>query len=109
MTTGKPAVCSAAVSRCRRGKDADTSDFRHMQICPTAANAAGYFSLPCVKGGGTAYAVTEGLSHYYFHNNLSVAFGTGSPTQGSLRCGGTVRRQKLLLNHLVSRWFSENQ
>ena len=30
---------------------------------------AGYVSLPCVKGGGTAYAVTEGLSHFTLRNN----------------------------------------
>ena len=54
-------------------------NFRHLQICPTTANASGYVSLPCVKGGGTAYAVTEGLSHYDLPNNPSCAFGASSP------------------------------
>ena len=41
-------------------------NFRHLQIYPTTANASGYVSLPCVKGGGTAYAVTEGLLNLIF-------------------------------------------
>ena len=32
----------------------DRRNFRHLQICSTVTNTAGYVSLPCVKGGGTA-------------------------------------------------------
>ena len=55
---------------------------RNLQIFSTASDAAGYFRLPCVKGGGTAYAVTEGLSHYYLQNNPSVSFADSSPYTG---------------------------
>ena len=33
---------------------------RYLQICYATANAEVYFRLLCAKGGGTAYAVTQG-------------------------------------------------
>ena len=36
--------------------------FRHLHH---SRKCGGTLCLPCAKGGGTAYAVTEGLSHYY--------------------------------------------
>ena len=79
---------------------------RHLQICPTAANAAGYFSLPCAKGGGTAYAVPQGRHTVISQTIPQSPSAPFSLTQGSLRCGGNNHRQKSLLNRLVSRQFS---
>lgn len=58
--------------------------FRHLQICPTSANAAGRFRLSCEKGGGTAYAVTEvlaGIVSLLLPNSPSVALAPASHTQ----------------------------
>ena len=77
MTTGKSGVPTAAVSRCRRRGES-------LPILPSFANlphsrkCGGVLCLPCAKGGGTAYAVTEGLSYCDFPNNPSVAFGDSS-------------------------------
>ena len=90
--------------------------FRHLQICRTAANAAGRFRLSCEKGGGTAYAVTEvlevlaGIVSLLPPNSPSVAFGTGFPyTTKSLRRGGISKRQNPLSNTLSTGGFRKTE
>lgn len=101
-------VCLFYIGKRRKGRLPSAAGlrirryFRHLQICRTAANAAGRFRLSCEKGGGTAYAVTEvlaGIVSLLLPNSPSVACGAGSPyTTKSLRRGGISKRQKSLLN-----------
>ena len=104
--TKKRTISAAAGLRVRRY-------FRHLQICRTAANAAGRFRLSCEKGGGTAYAVTEvlaGIVSLLPPNSPLVAFGAGSPYTTK---GPPPRRDfkaaKDSLEHLVNRRLSEDR
>ena len=54
-----------------------------MQTCPTATNVATIFSLPCVKGGGTACRDGGIVFSLIFHeNNPSVSSADSSPYTG---------------------------
>lgn len=61
MIAGKVGGLLSPVRVCYR-EAGSPPKFPALQICPTAANAAGCVSLPCVKGGYMAYVVTKGLS-----------------------------------------------
>ena len=100
-------VCSLAVSRCRRRrKVTDTSGICKYAMQPQMRRDT---PPPLCKGRRHGVCRDAGSSRCDFQNNSSVASAPAPLTQGSLRCGGTVRRQKPLLNHLVCRWFSGYQ
>ena len=87
--------------------------FRHLQICRTAANAAGRFLLSCEKGVGTAYAVTEvlaGIVSLLLPNSPSVACGAGFPyTTKEPPLRRDFKAAKASFEHLVNRRFSEDR
>lgn len=87
--------------------------FRHLQICRTAANAAGRFRLSCEKGGGTAYAVTEvlaGIVSLLPPNSPSVACVAGFPyTTKDPPPRRDFKTIKASFEHLVNRRLSEDR